>query len=179
MDIWRAQKSWGNWVGCHIGRYAAGFSGKIDSKEKRKIIRAQAEVIRVCASRDIPVVVLEYKGHGRTLDKLNKEIFCVKRVVRIIKRRDDGFSRTSLHRRLRKLKVGSLLFMGVNASHCVLDTARSAQELGYQVVTASTLTTNACLCCQYRRTQELDLTFKWFTQNGYMLPSTPREFPFF
>jgi len=109
------------------------------------LIAAQKEIIRYCAQADIPLFVLEYNDEGRTIGELRHEIARVPQTKTIIKKHDDGFKRTALDECLQEFSITHLLLMGVNASFCVRDTARSALRRGYQIITADHLIAN-CKC---------------------------------
>ena len=100
------------------------------------IIAQQIRVIRTCAEKNVPLVVLEYRGCGRTIPILLDEIARVPRVITIAKSHNDGFRGTRLHKVLRRFGAVELALMGINASSCVRDTAKSAVSLKYRVMTA-------------------------------------------
>lgn len=131
------------------------------------MIRAQIEVIRMCAERDVPLVVLEYYGEGKTLPGLEAEISRVKRTTRMTKHWNDGFKGGRLCEHLEELDVQKLLLMGVNGSFCVLDTATSALNLGYEVATSLDLVTNTSTCVKSKK--DMGNVFSWFNRNGILV----------
>ncbi|MFA6408432.1 MAG: isochorismatase family protein [Candidatus Paceibacterota bacterium] len=150
-----------------------GFIRENSHARLRKIISAQIDVIRgVCVSHDIPLIVLEYRGQGRTLEELEVEISCVKRVVRLIKRVNDGFYDGKLEEVLHRFRTGRLLLMGINASFCVMETAGTAIELGYEIVTAHTLTTNTTSCSASKES-DISNALGWYERNGQVFKGTP------
>lgn len=100
------------------------------------IIPNQQKVIRICKEMDIPVVVLEYAGWGPTKRELMELVHCNRRSEVLEKNDDNGFSHEGLHVVLKTFGVKSVFFMGINATACVLNTARGALEHGYGIVTA-------------------------------------------
>lgn len=105
----------------------------------QRIIPAQIEVIKLCAQFDIPLIILEYLYHGKTIPKLQKWIKKVPRTIIVEKWNDDGFQETNLLEELQKLKIESLLLMGINADHCVRDTSISAINNKFQIITSQQL----------------------------------------
>jgi nicotinamidase-related amidase len=132
-----------------------------------EIIAAQITVLRHCARSGIPVIVLEFITHGRTLPGLWAEAERVVGMQRVIKERDDGFRGTPLSRMLADQKAKSLLLMGINASFCVFETARTAVQLGYRIVTASDLIADS-------RRDTWGGQSLWYKANGTLL-SESRE----
>ncbi|MDB5225694.1 MAG: hypothetical protein JWL87_646 [Candidatus Adlerbacteria bacterium] len=105
-----------------------------------RLIRAQKRLIRACAEKDVPLVIVEYARRGPTIEALQEEIKKVPRVHRIKGRHDDGFQDSALHETLQTLGATELLLMGINASSCVLDTATTAIDIHmYKVVTVGEL----------------------------------------
>lgn len=145
------------------------FLKKLSVEKLNTLLEAQIAVIRICASCNIPIIVLEYKDSGETVQKLDNEILLVKQVVRLIKNDDDGFYDGQLHEQLLRFKANSLLLMGVNTSYCVKVTASSALSLGYKILTGDTLTTNTCMCCR----DKINPTLEWYARNGHVFRNTP------
>ena len=115
------------------------FVRQLDTVERARIIAGQCEIIRQCAARDIPLLVIELVGFGETLDILKKDIEKVLRTIPITKSGGDAFYGSDLEQELRSLARTTLILMGVNASCCVLDTAFTARALGFNVLTADNL----------------------------------------
>lgn len=106
---------------------------------RRSLIPAQVDVLGQCAERDIPVIVLEFYGHGNTIKPVRKALKRVRRKKFITKYTDDGFDGTGLKAVLDSSDVKSLLLIGINAHACVLATAESGILLGYKVRTSEVL----------------------------------------
>lgn len=104
-----------------------------------RIVHEQLRVLEECARLDIPVVVLEYKGHGATIPKLATALKHVPRRSLIRKTNDDGFYKTHLKGTLTGFDVRSPLLMGINAHACVLKTAESGLDYGFVVKTSEHL----------------------------------------
>jgi len=104
-----------------------------------RIVREQLRVLDECARLDMPVVVLEYKGHGATIPELVAALKRVPRRSLITKTNDDGFYKTHLKDVLTGYDVRSPLLMGINAHACVLMTAVSGLDYGFVVKTSENL----------------------------------------
>lgn len=91
---------------------------------------------------DIPLFVLEFKNYGKTIPELRTEIKEVPRKSFITKSYNNGFRKTGLDEMPEMRRADSLLLMGINASYCVLDTAKCAVEKRYRVITAEDLIAN-------------------------------------
>jgi len=86
----------------------------------------------------------------------------VKKVPRfkiIKKKRDNGFYDTKLSSHLDTLEVGALLFMGINADCCVMETAEAGISSGFKIITASDLLSGM-------RHHSLDNSRNWYIENG-------------
>lgn len=139
-----------------------GFLGALWGKKRDELIGAQVRVLEYCTKNDVPVFVLEYRHHGKTVEELRRSLGRVPRVHTIPKSFDDGFDRTDLDQQLRAVGAGHLLLMGINASFCVYDTARSARKLGYSLITATSLILDVNTRMTMRR------AYRWYRVNGIM-----------
>jgi nicotinamidase-related amidase len=122
------------------------FVEDADPKKLRALIEAQKLILEECLVQNIPVFVLELARRGETITELAKILQKIPRVTTIIKGYDDGFWNTDLDLKLKELGIEHLVLMGINASHCVLETAQSAIELGYTISTGKALIANYCDC---------------------------------
>jgi nicotinamidase-related amidase len=111
--------------------------------------------------------VLEYRGLGKTVDKLKTNLKTVPNVMTIRKPRDNGFKRTKLGRILRELNTETIIFMGINASACVLKTAYDARVRGYNIVTCRELIASS-------RDHDANLTYSgyWYEESGLLFKKT-------
>ncbi len=141
------------------------YTRRLAETTREKIIAQQIRVIRACAEKDVPFVILEYGSRGGTIPILLDEIAKVPRVITISKRHNDGFRGTTLHKVLRKFGAGKLAFMGINASACVKDTADSAISLKYSIVTADNVIADEAGCDGRKKSRE------WYEANGRFLES--------
>jgi len=148
------------------------FVCQLRKRDRNLIIPRQLEVIRLCAERDIPLVVLEYLVwlqeeyeyfQEPTIPELFAEAQKVRRCKVVSKGRDDGFLETSLKATLESLGASHLLLMGVNAGGCVLATAGSAVKLGFRVITAGDLIANDRRPSKYDKG---DKSAPWYEKNG-------------
>ena len=112
------------------------FIKNLNKKEKNHIILNQILMIRWCAQRDIPIIVLEYEGYEKTINILTKELQKVKNLTIIKKSHDDGFLNTELDDVLKKIGTKNLFLMGINAGACVIRTAQGAIKKGYFIITS-------------------------------------------
>ncbi len=148
------------------------FVGKLKTNVRTKLIEAQLQVIRDCANRNIPVIILEYHGREKTISKLADDLDAIERKTVICKPCDDGFKRTRLDETLRYIGARSLLLMGINAHACVLETAQSAVKKGYKVITSEDLIADAY------HDEILDEGREWYEANGCFRP-IPLQHPLF
>ncbi|MBI2103183.1 cysteine hydrolase [Candidatus Woesearchaeota archaeon] len=125
----------------------SGFLDNALEDTRKKLFFAQKQVLRFCAEENIPVVVLEYEGKGKTVYDLQQKVDLVPTFLTLEKKSDDGFFRTSLDEQLHRWNATDLLVMGINASYCVLETCDSAVRKGYRLHTARDCIRNTCRCC--------------------------------
>ncbi len=159
--------------GFNFGRQSAillidmqrSFVLQLDVADRVKIVARQRRVLTQCIKHNTPVVILEFRGYGATLPSLMERVAKVPRTFSILKEDNDGFENTELHELLSKLDVTSILLMGINASYCVLETAKSAIRLSYSITTAGDLIADPR---EYRfKSKEKG----WYATNGRMCRS--------
>ncbi|MBU0667304.1 MAG: isochorismatase family protein, partial [Nanoarchaeota archaeon] len=121
-------------------------------------IMEQKRVLKYCSEKNVPVIVVEYSGHGQTTKLLDLNNLLGK-YKPLIKNFDDAFEIAELSERLDNFGVKELGLMGVNRGVCVLDTARSAIELGYKIHTAKTLIEDSNILSTKR-------DYEWYEKNG-------------
>ena len=119
-------------------RFVAGLT----PENRSKLCTGQATVLKQCAEFDIPVAAMEYYGHGETIPELRKLMHHVPRVRRFRKFEDDCFSVSELDPTLREWGSGSLIFMGMHATLCILDSAESAHRRGFKIYSSDHLIEN-------------------------------------
>lgn len=129
--------------------------------EQTKIIDNQIGVLGACSLMDVPLVVLELNPHllGETIESLKYQVKQVPRHIYVRRRYNDSFRDTDLDHQLKQFLATHLLLMGINASYCVKETAMSALERDYNIVTSEGLIGDAT----YRRKYGSML---WFMSNG-------------
>jgi ureidoacrylate peracid hydrolase len=71
-----------------------------------------------------PFIILEHKGKRNYKQKNNV----------VVKRIDSVFHHTGFNRRLKKMKVDTIIFCGIDTSICVESSIRDAFNLGYDVI---------------------------------------------
>lgn len=134
---------------------------------KEKIIPKQIEVIRKCKENDIPlyVIVLDNPNFPKEIMSLNMQISDelenIPNKILITKNKDNAFAGTNLDELLFDQRITHLLLMGVNAQGCVLDTAKTAIEKGFKIITASDLIAG-------QPTDAEDDCAPWFEENGLL-----------
>jgi nicotinamidase-related amidase len=138
------------------------FLKHIKPGARKDLIENQSRVIKLCAVRKIPLIVLEYEGVGRgeTTSLLQKEIKKASAVV-IRKPHNSGFRDTALAELLHSLKTKRIILMGINGSGCVQDTAIGALARGYRIATARGVIASAS-----ERDRDLETSKKWFSDKG-------------
>jgi len=113
------------------------FVKKIKKKNRKRIIENQVFIIRWCVRENIPIVVLEYKGWGKTIDVLTEELKKVRDIRIVSKSYENGFYNTELAYILNEKNVKNLFLMGINASACVRRTANGAIKEGFNIITSN------------------------------------------
>jgi nicotinamidase-related amidase len=136
-----------------------------EREEVAHLVLSQIAVLRRCQKENIPVIVLEYDGCGKTIPDLEAELTSIRMVIRVTKSQDSGFSGTKLDDKLRDLGVGTLLLMGINADACVLKTAKDARKLGYVVITNTEL-----IACPNQTAASYG---DWYRVNGVFVEKVP------
>lgn len=133
-----------------------------NSQEKKRLISYQTEVLEFCKDYNIPVIVAEYAKRGPTTDKLQRVLACLPQanVKMLTKKGNNAFEGTNLSLVLKELGTQYLLVMGINACSCVLETARTAVNMGLKIITSRTLIAGVCDSCSINATHE------WYAQNG-------------
>ena len=138
------------------------FIKNLKRKNRKRIIANQIFVIRWCVQENIPIVVLEYRGWGETINVLTKELEKVRNMIIITKPYDNGFSYTDLKCILNKRNAKNLFLMGINASACVKRTARGAVEEGFSIITSDDVIDGK---------HNDDNSIPWYRENGIVVSS--------
>lgn len=104
---------------------------------RERLVLEHQRVLDMCASRNIPVVTLEYADCGPTIDPLREVLKRVRRHRYMDKTGRDGFHRTELRKVLRNTyKTTTVFLMGVYGYQCIWDTAAAAIDHGFVVRTS-------------------------------------------
>lgn len=109
---------------------------------RETLIKNQIKVLRMCARHKIPIFVIEYEclgiNRGPTTAPLRSVLKTLPAVVQepFLKQNNSAFTDTNLDTELKKLKVKTLVLMGINANGCIQDTAISALNQGYRIITS-------------------------------------------
>lgn len=136
----------------------SGFLNGAPDEINQRLFSAQKSVLQFCAEEDIPVMVLEYVGKGKTVGYLQQEVDLVRDHLTLVKPENDGFLQTSLEKKLQDWKATDLIVMGIHASFCVRETSNSALKNGYRLHTARDCIANACSCHP--------TVFDWYEKNS-------------
>lgn len=141
------------------------FCKRMESQRRQKLVSAQKLILRQCALRKIPLILIEYKGSGETIKELSDPISKVRNKARILKSTDNAFPGDghdcALNNTLKAIRARTLLVMGVNLSACVLDTAQSAIQLGYRVQTSRDIIANT-------NYPEWSSDWSWYEESGVL-----------
>lgn len=140
-----------------------GFIRNIGPKKWKRMIAAQRQVLDYCSINEIPVIVLEFYGHGTTIPELSEKFKDLSNICVIDDKTDsDGFRGTCLDSVLKTKGAKETYYLGINESFCVKDTAQTALKLGYKIATANCLVANSR---EFSRGNES----AWFKKNGIYL----------
>jgi nicotinamidase-related amidase len=156
----------GQWAVIVIDMQKCYLKG-IHPDDRREIIENQLKIIEYCRLGDIPVVILEYKGDGKTIGKIKEAVQGVPRARYLTKSRNNGFSGTGLAEILHDWGIKNVLLMGINASYCVKETAKGALEAGFRIATSGALITN-------RKKERRVKSASWFARNGAYAKGFPK-----
>lgn len=135
----------------------------INTEEKKNLVPNHISVIRFCAEKNIPVVVLEFSNRGQTTKALREEVNKLPKenVCWLKKYYNDAFCCTKLHKELQSKGIRTLLLMGINAGYCIYSTGRSAIKHGYKIVTSGDLIAG------YIGNKEIHCSNpEWYMRNG-------------
>ena len=136
------------------------YIDRFENCEERRIIPHQISVIKWCVEYNVPVIVLETRGHEKTINILVDELEAIEDLTIIPKSYDNGFIKTNLKKVLRKKQAKKLFFMGINAGACVKRTAEGAIELGFEVTTSDGVITD----------EIISISMLWYQQNSIVYP---------
>jgi len=108
-----------------------------------QVIQRQQELLSYAKQEGLPVIVVELhfgslEPHS-TLPELSQLVKGYPYASLLKKPWYSSFEKTDLEISLRRKKISTLLLMGQKSYCCVLDTARDARSLGFQVITAPTV----------------------------------------
>lgn len=140
----------------------ATFLNNIPVPARVRLIAAQIKVLKFCAEKNIPVVVLEYTSLGTTIPCLIQEVEKVPVHIYVTKYHDSGFQETILEKVLFKWCVNNLCFMGINSFGCVRETAIGAlsQDQEFKIFTAQSLIESP------KSWTKQEFALPWFRFNG-------------
>lgn len=117
----------------------AYFVASLTSADRNMLIAEQTRLIGACGERGYRLIILELDMYGSTVPDIAEPASKVSGCVFLEKPLNDGFEDTNLYDLLKSAKSESLIVTGVNASFCVLSTAKSGQDFGFRVFTSERL----------------------------------------
>lgn len=122
-----------------------GQNDKTESNQKKlkKLIEIQIEAINFAKKIKIPIIFIEYKGLGRTNEKLRNAVKDYADVKIFLKNTDGMFSRDNQQRSnlieyLESKEIGNLIITGANGGACVEQSIRGSFEENYNVIALNT-----------------------------------------
>lgn len=145
------------------------FVDHLRSGAKEKIIPKQIEILESCVKNKVPIYVIKLNAPDFSREimeltpQISKALENIPTKISIIKDKDNAFTGTPLDKTLSEQNITHLLLMGVNAQGCVFDTAKTAIEKGYKIITAATLIAG-------QPTDKEDDCAPWFEKNGLFFP---------
>ena len=142
------------------------FLEKFDKEKVKELILNQNKVLELCGVNKIPLIVLEYRGRGKTISALQKCIKKITDVCVVIKENNSGFRDTNLDKLLKNKGVKKIILMGINGSGCVQDTAIGALKRGYKIMTSK-----GVIASNTMRDANLATSKKWYSKNGKFFES--------
>ena len=135
------------------------FLKKIDSEDRKKIVKYQCVMLEYCAQKNIPVIIVKPNNYGDTIEEISGMINEVPNSDTIEKDEDSAFDGTDLHSKLQNNNIKKLYLMGINSMRCVLKTAEDAIKNGYDIATSDKW------IAQPRKLEDEDGGI-WFSLNG-------------
>jgi nicotinamidase-related amidase len=119
------------------GFYERG--GTLKSTGLNSLVQNQIRLLRWSVANDIPVLVFEYDGYGKTDPRLMKIL--AGHTYKVIQKNFDGgffgISREEALSTLQSWDVDSLIVAGINGPYCVKSTIKGALDNGYDVMTTA------------------------------------------
>lgn len=141
------------------------FVDHLRAGAKERIIPKQIEVIKKGIENNIPIYLIQLKNENFPKDimslnsEIKKSLEQNSQTIFIYKDKDNAFTGTPLEEKLLDKNINYLLLMGVNAQGCVLDTAKTAIEKGFKIITDSSLIAG-------QPTDSADDCAGWYSDNG-------------
>jgi nicotinamidase-related amidase len=113
----------------------ASFLAEVHRTARARVANAQLRIIDECARLSVPLIVVEFKGYGKTVGVLQQPLSSLPHHL-VEKSCPNAFGYTRLGRLLRQLDVTKILLTGVYTGGCILNTAHGAKRDGFAFVTA-------------------------------------------
>ncbi|HLD54735.1 MAG TPA: isochorismatase family protein [Candidatus Nanoarchaeia archaeon] len=121
---------------------------------------AQKDILQIAVNKDYPLGVLEFLWDKRTDSELRNLINNIPRKKYFKKEKMDGFSNEKFYPWLKKMDLETLCFMGIHTNQCVLETAKSAKNYGFNIMLAKQLTKGIASSKNFFK------SINWFRNNG-------------
>lgn len=137
-------------------------------EEVALMISAQITLIRECKKQNVPIVVIEYAEDGNTIPELQIELLGYGNLHFVIKKNNDAFLGTGLRSALIEFGVEEIILAGVNASYCVLETARTAVKCNFRICTSEKLISDS------PHNKRNDRSLWWYRENGELVLDLPQ-----
>jgi nicotinamidase-related amidase len=104
-----------------------------------RLVVNQKKILEDCKKHDVPVIVVEYRGQGRTIKSLRKALKNIPRKETISKSMDNVFLEDAISRSIYRLGGKTLLLAGIYSGACLKQASRTARRKGYEVIVSQTL----------------------------------------
>jgi nicotinamidase-related amidase len=142
------------------------FLADLDPGERDKIIQGQLRLLEQAKALETLVINVRFAGdNGPTDQRLIDSWLRMTNKAPLLKYKDDAFSVPTLNPFLQKRGVKTLVLAGINASFCVLETAKSAVLRGYEVHVADDLIADGRTLRDI--VQPSNKSQPWFVANGH------------
>ena len=114
----------------------------VETEKLNKLVSAQLNFLFNPLIKNMDIFLIEYKNEGKTADYIMDSLKKIKSNIKdytFQKESPNAFGNQDLYYALEQLKKKNLIVMGVNATGCVLETARNALYYKFKVFTSDDL----------------------------------------
>jgi nicotinamidase-related amidase len=113
----------------------AKYLADVQREARARVAHTQLRLIGECTQLSVPLIVVEFKGYGKTVGVLQQPLSSLPHHL-VEKSGPNAFGYTRLGHLLRQLDVTKILLTGVYTGGCILNTAHGAKRDGFAFVTA-------------------------------------------